>query len=91
VRFVYVGRWRERRQQTITMSYDGDVRSDTPLFTGSCPVREHQAGGAYVGRCFHSTYGGVCHVHGDVSRWLVDGADLAGADDRLIDRGTVLP
>lgn len=57
-----------------------------PLFTGTCPVRQHTGDGHYVGRCYHSTYGGRCHVHGDVSRWLVDGADLTDADDRTIAR-----
>lgn len=55
-------------------------------FTGTCPVRQHTGDGDYVGRCYHSTYNGVCYLHGDVSQWLVDGADLASADDRLIPR-----
>jgi hypothetical protein len=57
-----------------------------PEFTGNCPVRQHTADGVYVGRCWHSTYDGRCHLHGDVSRWLAEGADLAEADDRLIER-----
>lgn len=56
-------------------------------FTGNCPIRQHTADGAYVGRCDHSTYSGVCHLHGDVSRWLADGADLTDADDRKSARG----
>lgn len=57
-----------------------------PPFTGTCPVRQHTGDGGYVGRCEHSTYAGHCHLHGDVSRWLLHGADLADADDRLIER-----
>lgn len=26
--------------------------------------------GRSCGACYHSTYDGVCHRHGDVSRWL---------------------
>lgn len=55
-------------------------------FTGSCPVREHTFDGQFVGRCYHSTYDGVCHIHGDVSKWLVEDADLKDADDRKIER-----
>lgn len=58
----------------------------TTLFTGTCPVRQHTADGHYVGRCYHSTYEGRCHLHGDVSVWLGDNADLTKADDRLITR-----
>jgi hypothetical protein len=61
-------------------------RPEPPLFTGSCPVRQHTADGDYVGRCCHSTYDGLCHLHGDVSQWLVEGADLTDADDRRIPR-----
>jgi hypothetical protein len=53
-------------------------------FTGNCPVRQHTADGAYVGRCYHSTYDGHCHLHGDVLRWLIPDADLTEADDRSI-------
>lgn len=53
-------------------------------FTGNCPVRQHTADGAYVGRCDYSTYGGRCHLHGDVSRWLGEDADLTDADDRKL-------
>lgn len=53
-------------------------------FTGTCPVRQHTADGDYVGRCYHSTYGGHCHLHGDVSRFLGEGADLHEADDMII-------
>lgn len=56
------------------------------VFTGTCPVRQHTGDGAYVGRCYHSTYDGICHLHGDVSHWLVEGADLKDADDRLTGR-----
>lgn len=53
-------------------------------FTGNCPVRQHTADGAYVGRCDHSTYEERCQLHGDVGRWLAADADLAEADDRLL-------
>lgn len=62
-------------------------RKHEPIFTGNCPVRQHTAGGAYVGRCDHSTYSGRCHLHGDVSRWLGHEANLADADDRRIFEG----
>lgn len=65
-----------------------DGRALKPMFTGNCPVRQHTGDGAYVGRCDHSTYGGRCHLHGDVTLWLVDGADLTDADDRKIPRPT---
>jgi hypothetical protein len=42
------------------------------VFTGNCMVRQHTMDGHYIGRCYHSTYNGVCHVHGDVSVWLCD-------------------
>ncbi len=60
------------------------VQPASPPFTGTCPVRQHTGDGHYVGRCYHSTYGGKCHLHGDVSRFPVDGADLADADDRKL-------
>lgn len=44
-----------------------------PPFTGNCLVRQHTMDGHYVGRCYHSTYGDVCHVHGNVGEWLSDG------------------
>lgn len=53
-------------------------------FTGTCPVRQHTADGAYVGRCWHSTYDSVCPLHGQVRYFLGDDADLTYADDRLI-------
>jgi hypothetical protein len=31
----------------------------------------------------HSTYEGHCPSHGDVKRFLGDGADLSGADDKF--------
>lgn len=62
-------------------------RKPIPVFTGNCPVRQHTADGAFVGRCDHSTYSGRCHLHGDVSRWLVADANLGDADDRRIFEG----
>lgn len=41
-----------------------------PVFTGNCMVRQHTGDGDFVGRCYHSTYDGRCHVHGDVSAYL---------------------
>jgi hypothetical protein len=40
------------------------------VFTGNCMVFQHTADGHCVGRCYYSTYGGVCHLHGDVSAWI---------------------
>lgn len=40
------------------------------VFTGNCMVRCHTMDGYPIGRCYHSTYDGVCHVHGDVRPWL---------------------
>lgn len=59
-------------------------RRREPEFTGNCPVRQHTTDGAYVGRCWHSTYDGRCHLHGDVTRFLSPDADLRDADDRLL-------
>ncbi len=59
-------------------------RRREPEFTGNCPVRQHTADGAYVGRCEHSTYDGSCHLHGDVARFLSPDADLKDADDRRL-------
>lgn len=49
-----------------------DVVYGVPVktFTGNCMVFQHTADGHCVGRCYHSTYNGVCPLHGDVSRWL---------------------
>jgi hypothetical protein len=60
-------------------------RTPSVQFTGNCPVRQHTADGAFVGRCWHSTYDGYCPSHGKVSKWLGEDADLANADDRKID------
>lgn len=43
------------------------------VFTGNCMVRQHTGDGVYVGRCYHSTYNGRCHLHGDVSTYLAHG------------------
>jgi hypothetical protein len=47
-------------------------------FTGSCPIREHTADGAFVGRCEHACYDGICPRHGTLSSYTND-------DDREID------
>lgn len=60
------------------------LRKAAKPFTGSCPVREHTADGAYVGRCYFATYAGECPRHGDVARFLGEEADLADADDRKL-------
>lgn len=38
-----------------------------PVFTGNCFVRCFTADGDPIGRCYYSTYDGVCPNHGDVS------------------------
>jgi hypothetical protein len=43
------------------------------VFTGNCMVWQHDGDGRSVGRCYHSTYNGVCHLHGDVAAWIVYG------------------
>lgn len=50
----------------------GWLRRDPPprVFTGNCYVQQTTGDGAHIGACYHSTYNGVCHVHGDVTRWL---------------------
>jgi hypothetical protein len=40
------------------------------VFTGNCFVYIRDGDGRGVGRCYHSTYNNLCHVHGDVSLWL---------------------
>lgn len=40
------------------------------VFTGNCMVRCFTMDGYPIGRCHHSTYGGVCPTHGDVGAWL---------------------
>lgn len=47
------------------------------VFTGSCPIREHTGGGAYVGRCEFATYGGFCPRHGALD-------DYPNRDDREV-------
>lgn len=54
------------------------------VFTGNCMVYQHTGDGAYAGRCYHSTYNGVCHLHGDVSWSLSYGFWY---NDFEIDRG----
>jgi hypothetical protein len=44
-------------------------------FTGNCMVWQHTGDGHYVGPCWHSTYNGVCHVHGNVAIYLDDVAE----------------
>jgi hypothetical protein len=41
-----------------------------PRFSGNCMVRQHTGDGVDVGPCWHSTYDGVCHVHGNVAAWI---------------------
>lgn len=43
------------------------------VFTGNCMVYQYTGDYHYIGRCWHSTYDGVCHLHGDVSRYLAEG------------------
>jgi hypothetical protein len=50
-------------------------RKPVAVFTGNCLVRQHTADGAYVGRCHHSTYDNVCHLHGNVATWLLGDQD----------------
>lgn len=49
-----------------------------PVFTGSCPIREHAGDGGYVGRCEFATYNGVCPRHGRMSMYPT-------RDDRDVD------
>jgi hypothetical protein len=51
------------------------------VFTGNCMVRQHTGDMYYVGRCYHSTYNGVCHLHGDVSGFLAIGDFHAWPND----------
>jgi hypothetical protein len=41
-----------------------------PVFTGNCYVRSFTGDGHFTGRCYHSTYDGVCPLHRDVSVYL---------------------
>lgn len=79
---------RRRSEMRLLRGISGRKREARPAaefpFTGNCPVRQHTADGAGVGRCWHSTYQGVCPVHGEVSEWLKPDADLKQADDRLL-------
>ena len=45
-------------------------KATPPEFTGNCMVRQYTADGHNMGPCWHSTYGGECHVHGDVAVYL---------------------
>jgi hypothetical protein len=57
---------------------------DPPIeFTGNCLVRQHTGDGYYVGRCWHSTYNGSCHLHGDVTEWLDGDFMRWPSDERL--------
>lgn len=53
-----------------------------PAFTGNCMVHQHTGDGRYVGRCYHSTYAGVCHLHGNVSIYLDDLCEWPNDYDR---------
>lgn len=44
-----------------------------PAFTGNCMVRQYTGDGHPVGPCWHSTYNGLCPLHGDVTAYLPDG------------------
>jgi hypothetical protein len=46
-----------------------------PAFTGNCMAHLHTQDGFYVGRCYYSTYDGICPTHGDVSIYLDDLCD----------------
>jgi len=59
----------EKRLQKRELPFDGVT----------CPVREHTADGAYVGRCDFAVYGGYCPRHGLLSDYLKE--DGSG-DDR---------
>ena len=55
----------------------------SPVFTGTCPIREHTADGAYVGRCEFACCGGVCPRHGLLSDYPNnDDREVAHADRR---------
>jgi hypothetical protein len=41
-----------------------------PAFSGNCLVRMYTGDGHSVGKCWHSTYDGVCPSHGDVTQYL---------------------
>lgn len=46
-------------------------KQEEPKFTGTCMMRTYIWDDTqYNGRCYYSTYGGRCHIHGDVSQWL---------------------
>lgn len=49
-----------------------------PRFTGNCMVWQTDGDGRSVGRCWHSTYDGRCHLHGDVSTYLGNLPEWAG-------------
>jgi len=56
-------------------------------FTGNCPVRSRTGDGVSVGRCWHSTYAGVCPIHGDVQQWIA----LADGERCSIDENDLPP
>jgi hypothetical protein len=66
---------RSQRQKPAPLSFDGYT----------CPVREHTADGAPVGRCDHSVYGGYCPRHGLLAPYLR--ADGTGDDRDFPDPG----
>lgn len=41
-------------------------------FSGNCLVREFTGDGVSVGRCYYSTYDGICPRHGDVLKYLLE-------------------
>jgi hypothetical protein len=55
-----------------SIAFWGSDASPEPEFTGICMVFEHAGDGAYVGRCYRSTYDYVCPAHGNVMSCLLD-------------------
>jgi hypothetical protein len=47
-------------------------RKVTPTLTGNCPIREHTADGAYVGRCDFALYDDICSRHGAIEDYPTD-------------------
>jgi len=56
-------------------------------FTGNCPARSRTGDGVSVGRCWHSTYEGVCPIHGNVEAWIA----LADGERCSIDENDLPP
>jgi hypothetical protein len=59
----------------------------TRKLTSNCPIREHTADGAYVGRCDFALYDDICPRHGFVSDYPnLDDRDVEVGDRRPSDR-----